>query len=309
MKVLFIKTSVLFFLTSFLFGCYSIPIGVYKPITSDGDTLLFYLAQKDYKSKNKNDKLLVLIQGSGRQSISSRFGWSAKGIDMGYDVLFMEKYAFDDSIKFEMTNYRERRINDINFILNYINNSIYKNNLKDVVIFADSEGGDIAPEIACENNFVKKLIIIGNGGMSGPEKIKILFEKEKKLKYQGYLTMSGIKSTEQIDSLLNDIKNNPTTERRFLGSTYKYWNSYIFYDVDSFYDKLTIPTLVIIGDKDMSVPCESVSFLKEKYKNNRNFSCYIIPGLNHNLLDSDGNKHFNDVLKDYVLPWLDKNSK
>jgi len=145
--------------------------------------------------------------------------------------------------------------------------------------------------------------------MSGTEKIKILFEKEKKLKYPGYLTLSGIKNKEQIDSLLNDIKNNPTTKKRFLGSTYKYWNSYIFYDTDSFYDKLTIPTLVIIGEKDMSVPCESVSFLKEKYKNNKNFSCYIIPDLDHSLMDSKGNKHFKDVLTDYVLPWLENNSK
>jgi pimeloyl-ACP methyl ester carboxylesterase len=94
-----------------------------------------------------------------------------------------------------------------------------------------------------------------------------------------------------------------------LGSTYKYWNSYIFYDVDSYYDKLKIPTLVIIGDKDMNVPPESVSFLKEKYKNNRNFTCYIVSGLNHNLMDAEGNKHFRDVLKDYIYPWFKRTSK
>ncbi len=306
MKNLLIRTSVLFIFTSFLFGCYSIPIEGFKPVNSEGDTLLFYIAQKDNKSQKLNDKLLVLIQGSGRESISSRFGWSAKGIQMGYDVLFMEKFAFDDSAKFEATNCRERRINDVNFILNYVKKNIYNNKLKDILIFADSEGGEIAPEITCENNLVKKLIVIGNGGMPGPEKIKILFEKEKKLKYLGFLTLSGIKNSEDIDSLLTEIKNNPSTEKRFLGLTYKYWNSYIFYDVDSYYDKLTIPVLLIIGEKDMNVPCESVSYLKDKYKGKNNYTCHIISDLNHNLVDSKGNKRFQNVLKEYVIPWLEK---
>jgi esterase/lipase len=309
MKILIAKISVLSFFALILIGCYSVPIGIYRPVSSDGDTLLAYLAQKDYKSGYINDKLLIIIQGSGRKSIANRFGWSVMGLEMGYDVLFMEKYAFDDSVKFELTDCRERRLRDINYVLSYIKKNIYKDSLRDVIIFADSEGGDIAPEIASENDFVKKLIIIGNGGMSGPEKIFKLFEKEKKLKYKGYLTMSGIKSFEDLDSLLTDIKNNPVTNKRFLGMTYKYWNSYIFYDVDSYYDKLSIPTLVIIGDKDMSVPCESVSFLKEKYKYNKNYSCHIIHDLDHSLMDSKGKKHFKDVIINYVIPWLEKNTR
>lgn len=100
MKVLVFLFSVVFISTCF-FGCSSIPIGGYKSVNADGDTLLYYLAQKDYESQKLNDKLLILIQGSGRESISSRFGWSARGIDLGYDVLFLEKYAYDDSVKFE----------------------------------------------------------------------------------------------------------------------------------------------------------------------------------------------------------------
>jgi pimeloyl-ACP methyl ester carboxylesterase len=310
MNYMFTRFILLLILASFLYGCSSsVSIGGYTTENSDGDTLKFYLAQKDYKSPDKNNKLLVLIQGSGRESISRRFEWSANILGMGYDVLFMEKYAFDDSVKFNLTNCRERRINDINFILQDVNKNIYKNKIKDILLFADSEGGDLAPEIACENNLVKRMIIIGNGGMSGTEKIKILLEREKKFNYPGYLTLSGIEKPEDIDSLLNEIKNNPTTEKRFLGASYKYWNSYIFYDVDSFYDKITIPTLVIIGEKDMSVPPESVTHIKEKYKNRSNFSCYIIPDLNHNLIDSKGNKQFRNVLKDYVYPWFKRTAE
>lgn len=309
MSKLFFGLSVFVIICLLLSGCNSVPIGGYKSVNTYGDTLLFYIAQKDYKSESLNNKLLVILQGSGRESITNRFGYSAKGLDMGYDVLFIEKFAFDDSVKFETTNCRERRTYDVNFVLNYINKNIYKNKIKDIVIFADSEGGEIAPEIACENNLVKRLIILGNGGLSGPEKIKILLEKEKKMNYHGFLTSSGIKSLSDIDSLLNDIKNNANSDKRFLGYTYKYWYSYIFYDVDSFYNKLSIPTLVIIGEKDMNVPCESVSFLKEKFKNKSNFYCHIIPDLNHNFIDSKGNKQFRKVLNDIVIPWFEKTTK
>ena len=307
-KALFPRFSLFLLFLSFI-GCQSIPIGTYKPVSIEGDTLLTYIAQKDFDSGFINDKLLILIQGSGRESVTSRFGWSVKAFEMGYDVLFMEKYAFDDSVKFLLTNCRERRLSDINTALNYVYKNVYKNKLIDAIIFADSEGGDIAPEIAVENSFIKKLVIIGNGGMSGAEKLKILLDKEKKYNYKGYLTMSGIKSNEDIDSLLNDIKKNPVNNKMFLGYTYKYWNSYIFYDVDSYYDKLNIPVLLVIGEKDMSVPCESVSYLKEKYKNNKNYTCRIIYDLNHSLFDSRGNSHFKDVLKNYIVPWVERVSK
>ena len=310
MKVLTLLYSFVIITSALFFGCSSsVSIGTYFSENPDGDSLKFYLAQKDYKSEIQNDKLMVLIQGSGRQSISSRFGWSANILDMGYDVLFMEKYAYDDSVKFEQTNCRERRMNDINFILQYVNKRIYKNKIKDIILFADSEGGDLAPEIACENNLVKRMIILGNGGMSGPGKIRKLLDREKKFNHPGFLTLNGVKTQDDIDSLLNDIKNNPASNKSFLGASYKYWNSYIFNDIDSYYDKLTIPALIIIGDKDMNVPPESVSFLKEKFKNNKNFSCYILSGLDHNFMDSKGNKHFRDVLKDYIYPWFQRTSK
>ena len=296
----------------YLSGCGStgMYISKYEPVNTEGDSLVLYLGHKDaYDStKIKNDKLLILIQGSGRETVSKRFIWGVKAAELGYDILFLEKYSYNDKLKFENSDCRERRVNDINFEIDYTNTKIYNNKLKEIVLFAESEGGEIAPEIACSNSLVKRMIIFGNGGLSGTEKINILFDKEKKLDYKGYITLSGIKTKDELDTLLNDIKNKPTTEEYFLGHTYKYWNSYIYYDIDNFYDKLSIPVLVIIGEKDMSVPCESVSHLKEKYKDKKNFSLHIIPDVNHQFIDSKGKKQFNRVMMEIVYPWFEKTS-
>jgi len=307
-----ISPVIFFVLSLYLSGCGTtgMYISRYDPVNLDGDSLVLYLGHKDaYDStKIKNDKLLILIQGSGRETVSKRFIWGIKAAELGYDILFLEKYAFNDKLKFDNSDCRERRVNDINFEIDFIKTKIYGNKLKEIVLFAESEGGEIAPEIACSNSLVKRMIIFGNGGLSGTEKIKILFDKEKQMNYSGYLTLSGIKTIEDLNKQLDDIKNNPTNDEYFLGHTYKYWNSYIYYDIDDFYDKLNIPSLIIIGERDMSVPCESVSHLKEKYKSKKNFSLHIIPDLDHQLVDSKGKKQFNKIMIDIVYPWFEKTS-
>lgn len=280
----------------------SIGLGIktYNVTNDEGDTLTFYLGAKE---EGLSNKLLVMVQGSGRESIKRRFGWGIEASSLGYDILYMEKYAFNDSIKFLLTDSRERRIDDINYILTYVTDSLYEGNLNEVIIFADSEGGVLAPEIAVKNSIVKRMIIMGNGGLSGVEKAHLILEKELRNNIKGYFRQSGIETKEKLDSLLYEIKNNPTTEKQFLGYTYKYWNSYIFYDIDSYYDKLTIPTIVIVGENDLSIPVESITRLRERYKDRKNFSFHVIPNVNHFFRDSEGNKKFSEVMKNVIYPW------
>lgn len=201
-----------------------------------------------------------------------------------------------------MTDCRERRAQDIETILRYVIDSVYHNKLKDILIFSDSEGGAISPAIANTIPEVTRLIILSNGGLNGPEKMQLDFEKEKRSKKKGYFLLSGIDTKQKLDKLLADIKNNPTVNKMFLGSTYKYWNSYIYYDVDRDFEKLKIPTLVLVGENDNSIPIESVLSLKEKHK--KNLSAYVIPGVDHEFKDKEGNKKFSEILRNIILPWL-----
>lgn len=245
----------------------------------------------------------MMIQGSGRESIKRRFGWGIEAASLGYDILYMEKYAINDSIKFLETDCRERRTDDVNNILGYVVDSIYRGKLKEVMIFADSEGGVVAPEIAVKNKIVRRMIIMGNGGLNGEKKIHLIFEKERRNNIKGYLRQSGIETKEDLDELLSEIRTDPSTNKMFLGYTYKYWNSYIYYDPGIYYDKLFIPTMVVVGENDSSIPVESVTELRERYKERKNFSFIVIPNVDHSFVDSEGNKKFPEVLKNIIFPW------
>ncbi|MCE1165061.1 MAG: alpha/beta hydrolase [Bacteroidetes bacterium] len=294
------------FLSLCFFSCMGSKIemgsGKYFAVKENGDTLYYYIGRETSGPKNK---LLVMIQGSGRESIVKRFGWGAEAALYGYDVLYLEKFAFDDSAKFRSADCRERRLSDISFVIDYAAKNDYSGKLTGICLFADSEGGELAPAIACANPLVKKLIVVGNGGLTGVEKTYILLEKEKKTGYAGYLTLSGINSKSDLDSLINRIRENPAENKSFLGCTYKYWNSYLFADIDSDYEKLNVPVLVIMGEKDFSVPCESALHLKEKFTSHKNITVEIIPGLNHSLIDEKGEKHFAKVLREFILPWFE----
>jgi pimeloyl-ACP methyl ester carboxylesterase len=297
--------AIIILITIFLSGCTaSFNVGFERNVfvKTNGDSLKYYVGHRE--NSEPSEKLLVMIQGSGRESITRRIGWGIEAAGLGYDILYLEKFAFEDSLVFFQTDSRERRYDDVTSVLNYVENSIYNGKLKEIMIFADSEGGVIAPEIAANNSKVKRMIVLGNGGLSGVEKTHLILEKEKKNNYKGYFTLSGISTAEQLDSLLKDIKENPTTEKSFLGNSYKYWSSYIFYDIDSQYEKISIPTLIIIGEKDFSIPVESVTRLKERLKGKNNFIFHIIPDANHFLIDSKGNKLFPEIMKKIIYPWF-----
>ncbi len=276
-------------------------------VKPNGDSLKYYVGHRE--NSEPSEKLLVMIQGSGRESIARRFGWGIEAVGLGYDLLYLEKFSFEDSLLFFQTDTRERRYNDVTSVLNFVEDAVYKGKLKEIMIFADSEGGVIAPEITANNNKVKRLIILGNGGLSGVEKAHLILEKEKKNNYKGYFTLSGISTGEQLDSLLKDIKGNPTTEKSYLGNSYKYWNSYFYYDIDSQYDKISVPTLIVVGENDYSIPVESVTRLKDRLKRKNNFSFHIVPNANHFFIDSKGNKKFPEIMKEIIYPWFKSTEK
>jgi pimeloyl-ACP methyl ester carboxylesterase len=301
-----VKYYVILILAAVLFpGCtasYNVGFERNMLVKPNGDSLKYFIGHRE--NAEPSEKLLIMIQGSGRESIARRFGWGIEAAGLGYDILYLEKFAFEDSLLFFQTDTRERRYDDITSVMKYVENVIYKGRLKEIMIIADSEGGVIAPEITANNKKVNKLLVLSNGGLSGTEKTHIILEKEKKNNYNGYLTSSGISTDELLDSLLRDIKQNPTTDKSFLGNSYKYWNSYIYYDIDSQYEKITVPTLIIIGENDYSIPVESVTILREKLKGKKNFSFHIVPDANHFLIDSKGNRLFPEIMKNIIYPWF-----
>jgi len=305
------KIIIFFFFSVAFLGCHSADMFVscFKSVEAGGESVTFYLGRANPNPTILNNKLLVFLQGSERESVTGRFTWGAKAAELGFDMLFIEKFAYFDSVRYEKTNCRERRLRDIYMAINYVKNEVYKNNLKEIVIYAENEGAELAPEIACEDNLVKRMIIIGNGGLTYEEKLKILFEKEKSQGYRGIFASNGINTMDSLINLLEVIKLNPCNNKYFLGHTYQYWNSYINYDNDKYYAKLNIPVLDIMGEKDSRIPCESVKYLMEKYGDRKNYTFRIIQGVNQDLADSKGKSQYEKVLKEFIYPWIEKTGK
>jgi pimeloyl-ACP methyl ester carboxylesterase len=276
-----------------------------KVTNSKGELLKYYLAKR---SENKlSDKLLVMIQGSGRDSITNRFGMGAGGASLGFDILYLEKYAFDDKELFDKTNCRERRIEDIEFVMNHVIKGIYDNNLKEVLLVADSEGGSIAPKIANDLEEVTHMIIMGSGGYSQAKELEVLLEKELTSNEQGIFRKVGIRNKEDLLNKFNQIRKNPSYKKTWWGCTYKRWNSYLDYEPEKNILNLDIPVLFIIGKDDKSVPYESVEYLANKLGDKENFSFEIIHGLNHSFADESGNNKMKEIMKKIILPWYKEN--
>lgn len=271
---------------------------------SRGEHLEYYIGKKS--KSNLSNKLLVMIQGSGRESITEKFGMGAEGATLGYDVLYLEKYGYNEKELYNKTNCRERRVEDIEFVLDCVIGNIYDNNLKEVLILADSEGGSIAPEIANNIDKVTHMIIMGAGGYSQAKEFEILLNKELENDKEGNFKKAGIKNQQELITKLIEISNNPTYEKYWLGHTYKYWDSYLNYKAEKYLDKIKIPVLYIIGKEDKSVPYQSVEYLSNKFSYKKNFTFEIIPELNHSFTDKSGNNKLKEIMKKIILPWLKK---
>lgn len=271
---------------------------------SRGEHLEYYLGKKS--DKELSNKLLVMIQGSGRESIRESFGMGAEGATLGYDVLYMEKYAFDNEEMYNKTNCRERRIGDIELVINHVINNVYDNNLKEVLILANSEGGSIAPEIAYDIEGVTHMIIMGAGGYSQAKEFETLVNKEINDDQERTFGKAGIKDLQELNAKFREITSNPTYDKFWLGHTYKYWNSFLNYKPDIYLDKLDIPVLYIIGKEDNSVPYQSVESLANKFSDRNNFAFKIISGLDHSFTDKSGKNKLKEVMERVILPWLKK---
>ena len=121
MKKIILSIFSLFFLMLFFIGCMKIGIDIKDSNVNNknGESLNFYICSKKGQQKFSN-KLLLYIQGSGRFSVKDYSYRIAPAIYLGYDVLLVEKYGYNDKEIFYKTNSLKRRIDDIKFILNYV---------------------------------------------------------------------------------------------------------------------------------------------------------------------------------------------
>ena len=277
----------------------SLDIKQYSLINEEGKKLVFYIGKKP--NSNLKDKILIYLQGSGSQSVKNNFGDGAEATFLGYDILYIEKYGFNSRDLFCQSYTLKSRVENVLNIVKHVKNNIYKNKIKEIGILGQSEGGAIAAEIATNLPMVTHVIIMGAGGLPQAKEFEILLEKN--LKKGKPFFKSDIKTKEQLLCKYEEIKKNCSSEKFWLGHTYKYWNTSLRYSAEKYISQLKMPTLFIIGEKDNMVPVESIECLIPKLANRKNFTFKVIPKVNHKFIDSKGKKKSKKVIE-IILNWF-----
>lgn len=228
------------------------------------------------------ETVVFFYGGSGCASWKSVMPGYVKGLTLDARVFVLNKRLVSDrstgmfscSQEFHRTNNPNQWIADYSeFISAQINAS--QPRPRNVVLVGVSEGGWVAAKVASILPSVSHLAIIGYGGWSMRNSLKILASK-------GAIQFD-------VDTGWKAISTDPASlEKQWFGNPYRWWSDVMDIDPLADYIKLSIPIFMGFGEKDESVPVESALFLESKFKEagKSNFMLKVYPGADHRLSGS-----------------------
>ena len=191
----------------------------------------------------------------------------------------------DCGLDFLLANNPEQWVSDYTeFISAQLNSMTPKP--KHVVLVGVSEGAWPAARIASSSREITHLAIIGSGGYTMRKSLATLKDK-------GDVAFD-------VNAGWMKITTDPkSVEKSWFGNAYRWWTDVMDLDPISDLLPLNIPILVGIGEKDKSVPVESVQFLQLKFKeaSKSNLLVKIYPGADHRL-DANGTSHRSDFFEE-----------
>ena len=156
-----------------------------------------------------------------------------------------------------------------------------------------SEGGTVAAQLAAENPQIRRLVVIGSGGLPFRKAAQLLAAKRGE-------------PPSSIDAAFARIAADPDNARATVyGMTHRYWSTLLDVDPTPTFLKLKQPTLLVMGELDQSVPIESAVHLRNEMAaaKRSNFALEVVPGASH-LLVRDGVDQKPAVMR-RIGVWLD----
>jgi len=288
-----------------LAGCLkSIGLGPQLELTLAGSSLTARSGEKlDYYIGRKpgappSDKIVVLIQGSGEGSVRDRFGDGAEAVTLGYDIVYLEKYAWNDPIAFRQTDSRTRRLGDVHAAIRYILDEVYGGSVKTVAIIAQGEGGVIAPDIAALIPETRWIVMFGESAASGSEKFKAQMRSDP-----AFPKVSGVATIEDLEKQLDRMRAKPSGDSNWLGHSWRYWSSYIDYSSGPSLERLDIPTMLIVGRRDNSVSADALASLRQRLAKHSNITVHVVAEADEAFNDTDGDSLLGSTIRNVVQPW------
>jgi len=253
---------------------------------SDGGSSIYYSFENT--PGKEADKFIFFYGGSGCTSWKTVMPDYAKGLPKQSKIFVLNKRFVGSndlgmigcSQAFHTYNNPKQWVSDYREFISFQLKKSHKK-LKAVVLVGVSEGGNVALAVARKLPAITHIMIIGSGGYTMRESLKVLKKK------------GDIPFLVNIDKGLQDIKKYPyRLDKMWFGNPYRWWSDILDYNPMQNYLRLNIPILLAIGEKDSSTPVESVRYLEAEFKKAGKINLYVnvYPNANHRL--EAGNKNY-----------------
>lgn len=279
-KILLLILTLIIFLAS----CESLEVQKYynKIQVYENNGKSYYVVNNE-----KSGELIIYLEGSGLSSVLgtkvNNF-WTSihlsffiiKHYSEHYNILIPEKLTMvmGEEYKNNKDILSSYTVKNIGYTYSQsIDHYLENTNYSSIYIIGSSEGGLLLPFVYnnLENkNRIKKLVIIGSGGLSQYECFKILGTSKMQMP-QEYREQCL-----KIDSIKKDIEMYPNSiDKGYFGWPYKRWSSFFEYRPINELININIPILFIQGVLDWNSPVESVKYIEEfEISNNYTFLYY-----------------------------------
>jgi len=238
----------------------------------DGTAIEVYFDRPDVKEEVP---VVVFIDGSHEASVTiSHDKLANRFIPKKIGIISLEKRGITsntiDQSEFRAHDCFEERLQDYLCLLNQIKDRKISGCNGRVILLGGSEGGKIAPRLGLDfSNIVQGLVLIGSGGgASFAEEMK--YQSQQLIQQMGALKrlsykLRGSLFPKEIDQYYDKMLKEPDSLEMCGPKTWKWFASYLRYDLLADLLKLEIPIYMIHGEKDIMVPIKSADLIEQAF--------------------------------------------
>ena len=242
-------------------------------LRDDGTTIDGYF---DRPEGNVDVPVVIFIDGSHKASVTINHDKLAQRFNpKKIGLISLEKRGIKgdkiDHKEFLDHDCFDERLRDYSLLLNHLVNRKIAGCNGRVILLGGSEGGKIAPRLSLDfsNNVQGIVLISSGGGLSFAEEMKYqsqqLIQQMGSLKQLSY-KLRGSLFPKEIDQYYDKMLKSPDSLEMCGPKTWKWFASYLRYDLLSDLLKVKIPIYMIHGEEDFMVPIKSADLIAEAFR-------------------------------------------
>lgn len=252
----------------------------------DGSIMEAYF---DHPETDIEGPIVVFIDGSFDTHVKANHDQLAtRFIPRNIGLITIEKRGIKankiDQNEFRAHDCFEERLQDYYLLLKHIEEGNISGCKGPIILLGLSEGGKIAPRLSLNfSHIVQGVVLIASGGgLTFAEEMKFqsdqMIQQMSALKRLSY-RLRGSLFPNELDQLYDKMLKKPDSLEMYGPKTWKWFASYLRYDLLSDLLKIEVPIYMIHGEKDVLVPIKSADLVDEAFykagKTNLHYARYI----------------------------------